>query len=76
MSLDESHFIDKADIHVYKERITINEKMMTKLTLEQNRWILNVITRLNRYLKTKAKNFYRYDDFSGSIRYDDEKNRL
>ena len=61
MSLDESDFLDTADIHVYKERITINEKMMTKLTLEQNRWILNVITRLNRYVKTKAENFYRYD---------------
>ena len=64
MSLDESDFLDTADIHVYKERITINEKMMTKLTLEQKRWILGVIGRFNHYLKSKAQNYYRYVFFS------------
>ena len=74
MSWNESDFLNEADVIVYEERITLNQKMRTRLTLEQKRWILNVIGGLNRYLKTKAQKFYRYDVFPGSVRYGNEKN--
>ena len=61
MSWNESDFVTQADINVYEERITLNQKMRTRLTLDQKEWILNVIGRFNRYLKRKAENFYRYD---------------
>ena len=70
MSWNESNFFTQADINIYEERITINEKMRTRLTLEQKRWISDVIERFNHYLKTKAQNFYRYDVFPG---YGNEK---
>ena len=74
MSWNESNFVTQADINIYEERITLNQKMRTRLTLEQKRWISGVIERFNHYLKTKAQNFYRYDVFSGSVRYGNEKN--
>ena len=61
MSWNESNFVTQADINIYEERMTLNQKMRTKLTLEQKRCILDVIERLNYYLKRKAENFYRYD---------------
>ena len=76
MSWNESDFLNETDINIYKERITINEKMMTKLTLEQNICILDIIGGLNRYLKTKAGNFYRYDVLIGCVHYCDGKSRL
>ena len=60
MSWNESDFVTQADINVYEERITLNQKMRTKLTLDQKRCILDVIERLNYYLKRKAENYYRY----------------
>ena len=65
MSWNESDFVTQADINVYEERIFLNQKMRTKLTLDQKEWILNVIGRFNRYLKRKAENFYRYDVLRG-----------
>ena len=65
MSWNESDFVTQADINVYEERITLNQKMRTKLTLEQKRCIMDVIGRFNRYLKRKAENFYRYDVLRG-----------
>ena len=73
---NESDFVTQADINIYEERITFNQKMRTKLTLEQKRWILDIIGGLNRYLKTKAGNFYRYDFFIGYVHYFDENSRL
>ena len=61
MSWNESDFLNEADMIIYEERITLNQKMRTKLTLEQKRCIMDVIGRFNRYLKRKAENFYRYD---------------
>ena len=61
MSWNESDFVTQADINIYEERITLNQKLRTKLTLDQKEWILNIIGRFNRYLKRKAENFYRYD---------------
>ena len=61
MSWNESDFLNEADVIIYEERITLNQKMRTKLTLDQKEWILNVIGRFNRYLKRKAEDFYRYD---------------
>ena len=61
MNWDVSDFVTQADINIYEERITLNQKMRTKLTLEQKRCILDVIERLNYYLKRKAENYYRYD---------------
>ena len=61
MSWNESNFVTQADINIYEERITLNQKMRTRLTLEQKRWILVVIERFNCYLKRKAENYYRYD---------------
>ena len=72
MSLDGSDFLNEAEIKTYEERITLNQKMRTRLTLEQKQWIWDVIERLNHNLKTKAQNFYRYDVFR--IRYGNEKN--
>ena len=60
MSLNGSDFLNEAKINMNEERITLNQKMRTKLTLEQKRCILDVIERLNYYLKRKAENFYRY----------------
>ena len=67
---NESDFLNEADVIIYKERITINEKMRTRLTLEQKRCILDIIGGFNHYLKLKAQNFYRYDVFPG---YGNEK---
>ena len=74
MSWNESNFVTQADINIYEERITFNQKMRTRLTLEQKRCILDIIGGLNRYLKTTAQKFYRYDVFPGSLRYGNEKN--
>ena len=76
MSWNESDFLNEADVIIYEERITFNQKMRTRLTLEQKRWILDIIGGLNRYLKTKAGNFYRYDIFLGCVHYCDGKSRL
>ena len=73
MNWDVSDFVTQADISIYEERITLNQKMRTRLTLEQKRCILDIIGGLNRYLKTEAGNFYRYV-FPGSVRYGNEKN--
>ena len=73
MSWNESNFVTQADKNIYEERITLNQKMRTRLTLEQKQWILGVIERFNHYLKAKAGTFYRYV-FSGSVRYGNEKN--
>ena len=73
MSWDESDFLNKAERNIYEERITLDEKMRTKLTLEQKRWIFGVIGKLNRYFKTKAGNFYRYDVYPGCLEYCNEK---
>ena len=73
MSWIESNFDTQAEINVYEERITLNQKMRTKLTLEQKRCILDIIGGLNRYLKSQAQNFYRYV-FAGSVRYGNDKN--
>ena len=35
MNWDVSDFVTQADINIYEERITFNQKMRTKLTLEQ-----------------------------------------
>ena len=70
MSWDESVILIKVDKNFYEERITLDEKMRTKLTLEQKRWILDLIGNFNRYLKTKAENFYRYV-FLGCVHYCD-----
>ena len=60
MSWNESIFVTQADINIYEERITLNQKMRTRLTLEQKQWTSSVIERFNHYLKTKAQNFCRY----------------
>ena len=60
MSLDGSDFLNKANVHIYEERLTFDEKMITKLTLEQQKAISDVIGRFNSYLKRKAEKFYRY----------------
>ena len=69
MSWDEPDALNKADRNIYEERITLDEKMRTKLTLEQERWIFDVIGKLNRYFKTKTGNFYRYDVNPGFLGY-------
>ena len=74
MSWDESDILNKVDRNIYEERITLDEKMRTNITLEQKRRILDLIGNFNRYLKTKAGNFYRYDVYPGSVRYGNEKN--
>ena len=61
MSWNESNFVTQADMNIYEERITLNQKMRMKLTLEQKRCILDVIERLKYYLKREAENYYRYD---------------
>ena len=61
MNWDESDFLNKAERNINEERITIDEKMRTKLTLEQKRWIFDIIGKFNRYIKTKTGNFYRYE---------------
>ena len=61
MNWDVSDFVTQAEINIDEERVTLNQKMRTKLTLEQKRCIMDVIGRFNRYLKRKAENFYRYD---------------
>ena len=76
MSWNESDFLNEADVIIYEERITFNQKMRTRLTLEQKRLIFDVIERLDRYLKTKAQNFYRYDVFLGCVHYCDGNSRL
>ena len=65
MSWDETDLIKKADPNIYKERITIDEKLTTKLTLAQKMWTLNkdVIRRLKSYLKSKAEIYCRSDLF-------------
>ena len=65
MSWNESNFVTQADINVDEERITLNQKMRTRLTLEQKRLISSVIEKFNHYLKTTAQNFYRYDVLRG-----------
>ena len=74
MSLDGSDFLKKTDVNIYEERITLHEKMRTRLTLEQKRWIIDVIGRFNYYLTTKAVDYYRYEGFSGFIQYYDGEN--
>ena len=74
MNWDVSDFVTQAEINIDEERITLNQKMRTRLTLEQKRCILDIIGGLNRYLKTTAQNVYRYDVVSGSVRYGNEKN--
>ena len=74
MSWNESNLVTQADINIYEERITLNQKMRTRLSLEQKRCILDIIGGLNRYLKSKARNFYRYEVFPGSVRYGNQKN--
>ena len=69
MFWDESDFLNKADRNIYEERITIDEKMRTKLTLEQKRWIFDIIGKFNRYFKTKIGNYYRYDVYPGCVGY-------
>ena len=59
MSWNESDFLNEAAVIIYEERITLNQKMRTRLTLEQKRWISGVIERFNYYLKSKAENYYR-----------------
>ena len=71
MSLDGSDFLKKTDVNIYEERITLHEKMRTRLTLEQKRWIIDVIGRFNYYLTTKAVNYYRYYVFSACKQYRD-----
>ena len=71
MSLNETHFLEKTDVNIYEERITLHEKMRTRLTLEQKRLILDVIGRLSYYLTTKAVNYYRYYVFSACKQYRD-----
>ena len=66
MSWNESDDLNEAEMNIYEERITLNQKMRTRLTLEQKRWISDVIERFNYYLKSKAENYYRYV-FSGSV---------
>ena len=65
MSWDETDLIKKADPNIYKERITIDEKLTTKLTLAQKMWTLNkdVIRRFKNYLKSKAEIYCRSDLF-------------
>ena len=63
MSWDESDALNKADRNIYVERITIDEKMGTRLTMEQKRWILALIGKFNRYLKAIAESFYRYESY-------------
>ena len=65
MNWDVSDFVTQAEINIDEERVTLNQKMRTKLTLEQKRCIMDVIGRFNRYLKRKAENFYRYDVLRG-----------
>ena len=65
MSLNESDFLNKTDLNIYDERITLNEKMRTKLPLEQKKGISDVIGRFNRFLRAEAENYYRYDIFKG-----------
>ena len=60
MSLDGSDFLNKTYVNIYDERLTLDEKMITKLTLEQQKAMSDVIGRLNSYLKRKAEKFYRY----------------
>ena len=76
MSLDGSDYLNKANVNIYAERITLHEKMRTRLTLEQKRWIIDVIGRLNYYFTTKAVDYYRYEGFSGFIQYYDGENWL
>ena len=61
MSLNESDFLNKTDLNIYDERITLNEKMRTKLPLKQKKGISDVMGRFNRFWRTKAENCYRYD---------------
>ena len=65
MSWNESKFLNEADLIIYEERITLNQKMRTKLTLKQKRCILDVIERFNHYVKSKAENYDRYDVLRG-----------
>ena len=60
MSLDGSDFLNKTYLNIYDERLTLDEKMITKLTLEQQKAMSDVIGRFNSYLKRKAEKFYRY----------------
>ena len=69
MNWDESDFLNKADRNIYGERITIDEKMRTKLTLEQKRWIFDIIGKFNHFFKTKIGNNYRYDVYPGRVGY-------
>ena len=61
MSWDVTDWINKAEINIYKERITIDEKLTTKLTLGKNMWTLDndVVRRFESYLKFKAESYYR-----------------
>ena len=76
MNWDVSDFVTQAEINIGEERITLNQKMRTKLTLEQKRLMFDVIERFGRYLKTTAQNFYRYDVFLGCVHYCDGNSRL
>ena len=76
MSWNESDLLNEADVIIYEERITLNQKMRTKLSLEQKQLILDVIERFGHYLKAKAENFYRYDVFLGCVHYCDGNSRL
>ena len=63
MSWDESDALNKADRNINEERITLDEKMRTKLTLKQKRWIFDIIGKFNSYFKSIAENFYRYESY-------------
>ena len=65
MSWNESDLLNEADVIIYEERITLNQKMRTKLSLEQKQLILDVIERFGHYLKAKAENYYRLVFFRG-----------
>lgn len=59
MSWDGSNFFNNDDVFVYEERITLDQKMRTKLTVEQNRRILDVVARLKNCMISKAQNYCR-----------------
>ena len=63
MNWDGSNALNKNDRNIYEERITLDEKMRTKLTLEQKRWIFDITGKFSSYFETIAKNFYRYESY-------------
>ena len=63
MNWDGSNALNKNDRNIYEERITLDEKMRTKMTLGQKRWIFDIIGKFNSYFETIAENFYRYESY-------------